>query len=776
MNIKKKLVIGATLIALVPIVLISASIGWVSITSSQKTLQSEVRDRLISVREMKKEEIERYFGTLKNQVLTFSNDRMVIDAMREFNQAFRSFKEEAGLQNTTQLRSKVSRYYTGEFGPLYKKLNLGTAANVNHMLDGLDADSIAYQYAYISKNSNPLGSKDALEAADDNSKYSQLHRKFHPHIRDFLQKFEYYDIFLVDPKSGDIIYSVFKELDYTTSLNTGPYANSGIAEAFRGANNANTPDHVTLTDFAPYTPSYEAPAAFISSPIFENGKKIGVLIFQMPIDRINAIMTHNEAWADSGLGASGETYLVGKDFNMRSMSRFLIEDKTGYLDLMKETGMDSRKIEMINAKETSIGLQPVKTQGTQAALSGKTQFEIFPDYRNISVLSAYAPLDIPGLNWAIMSEIDEAEAFAAADKLAADIVKTIASTATIILILAVICGTLFARAITDPINKMVIMLKNIAEGEGDLTARLNINNNDELSTMAHWINTFIDKVHHVIMDISQLTTELSSSATQTAQITEQAQSTVAKQRTQTDQVATAVTEMSATIQEVAKNAADAEHSAKQADQEATEGAQIVTNTVNAINELAREVEHASQVIYALESGSEDIGKVVVVIKGIAEQTNLLALNAAIEAARAGDQGRGFAVVADEVRTLASRTQTSTEEIQQIIERLQAEASKAVDVMESSQKKAKISVDQAIQAGDSLKAITQSVAAIASMNSQIASSSEEQSMASEEINQNIVAISHMADETATGADKTAQSSEVIAAMGGQLQNLVKQFKI
>jgi len=155
---------------------------------------------------------------------------------------------------------------------------------------------------------------------------------------------------------------------------------------------------------------------------------------------------------------------------------------------------------------------------------------------------------------------------------------------------------------------------------------------------------------------------------------------------------------------------------------------------------------------------------------------LLALNAAIEAARAGDQGRGFAVVADEVRTLASRTQISTEEIHEIIEHLQTEASKAVKVMESSQKKAKISVDQAIQAGDSLEAITQSVAAIASMNSQIASASEEQSMASEEINQNIVAISHMADETATGADKTAESSEVIANMGGQLQNLVKQFKI
>jgi len=191
--------------------------------------------------------------------------------------------------------------------------------------------------------------------------------------------------------------------------------------------------------------------------------------------------------------------------------------------------------------------------------------------------------------------------------------------------------------------------------------------------------------------------------------------------------------------------------------------------------LASEVENAADVIDKLRQDSENIGTVLDVIKGIAEQTNLLALNAAIEAARAGEQGRGFAVVADEVRTLASRTQESTQEIQEMIERLQSRSSDAVNVMEQGRSRAEKTVDQAAMAGDSLDAITNSVASINEMNTLIAAASEEQSSVSEEINRNVVNINSLADDSVQGAQQTTSESEALAALAQRLQDLVSQFK-
>ncbi|MBI2779856.1 MAG: PAS domain-containing protein [Gammaproteobacteria bacterium] len=234
-----------------------------------------------------------------------------------------------------------------------------------------------------------------------------------------------------------------------------------------------------------------------------------------------------------------------------------------------------------------------------------------------------------------------------------------------------------------------------------------------------------------------------------------------QQQLEIDQVATAMNEMSATVHDVARNAGQAASAARNADAEAQKGKRVVGDNIDAIDALAAEVERAAQVIQKLEAESGSIGTVVDVIKSIAEQTNLLALNAAIEAARAGEQGRGFAVVADEVRTLASRTQQSTQEIQQMIQRLQSGASEAAKVMVQGRSQAQDAVKQAAQAGESLESITRAVANITDMNTQITSAAEEQSAVSEEINRNIVNISQIGNQTAAAA---------------QLQSLVRQFRV
>lgn len=343
------------------------------------------------------------------------------------------------------------------------------------------------------------------------------------------------------------------------------------------------------------------------------------------------------------------------------------------------------------------------------------------------------------------------------------------------LILGLIGVWWLAQGIVKPLCTAAERLNAISSGDGDLTQRLPVSGQDELSDLSRAFNLFVDKIQDLVQDIVRATAQLNTAAEQLFAISGDTTQRVMRQQSETDQVATAMNEMTSTVQDVARSANDAARSAQQADEEAAAGRSVVNKSIESINHLANEIEDAAGVIGRLSTDSEDIGKVLDVIRGIAEQTNLLALNAAIEAARAGEQGRGFAVVADEVRTLASRTQASTQEIQQMIQRLQENASSAVTAMEQGRGQARASVTQASLAGDSLAAITRSVATISDMNTQIASAAEEQSAVSEEINRNVVNISQAVDGTADGMTRISQSSEALRDLAVTLRNKLGRFK-
>lgn len=355
--------------------------------------------------------------------------------------------------------------------------------------------------------------------------------------------------------------------------------------------------------------------------------------------------------------------------------------------------------------------------------------------------------------------------------------RAVAATVALILVGVAVAFVVFLwtvqRGIVGPTRSLVDDLERLARG--DFSKPVKRITQDELGRVAGSAQEIQQRLGRMIGQLRDVIAQVASAAEQMSVVSRQSSEGARQQQEETTQVATAMNEMAATVQEVARAAADAAQAAEQADGESSSGRQVVTSTVDRIQKLAAEVERAAEVLERLESDSAEINKVLDVIGGIAEQTNLLALNAAIEAARAGEQGRGFAVVADEVRSLAQRTQASTQEINGMIERLQAASRETVQVMEGSREQARSTADEAQHAGQALEAITQAVSAIKDMNHQIAIASEEQTAVAEEMNRNIVNITQVADQTATGSEQTTRAGGELAELAERLTQMVGQFR-
>ncbi|EIK42876.1 methyl-accepting chemotaxis protein [Cellvibrio sp. BR] len=332
------------------------------------------------------------------------------------------------------------------------------------------------------------------------------------------------------------------------------------------------------------------------------------------------------------------------------------------------------------------------------------------------------------------------------------------------------------KSIVGPINNIVEALRNISEGEGDLTRRLPVSGRDEVAELASCFNRFVERLQGIIGNVIQTAASVRKDAQVLSATARENELAIQHQQNEIQQIVTAIREMAAVVDNVSQSVSETANQSQQADSAAASGKQTVALTMGQIQSLSNDIKTAAGVIDQLQQETQSIGSVLDVIRGIAEQTNLLALNAAIEAARAGEQGRGFAVVADEVRTLASRTQTSTTEIREMIERLQSGSHKAVEMMSAGNAQAGASVEQAGQASVSLENITSIVSVIRDRTNQIAAASEQQSAATRQIEKNVQRISNVAVESAQSSSRICTNTEHLAAAADQLSELVSRFRV
>jgi class 3 adenylate cyclase len=463
-------------------VLITGVLGYIQ---AREALEQSIYNQLTAARETKAHQVENYFRSVRNEVRLLAGSKMVVDAMVGLRDAVDALDRTKVPQD---IRQRVDGWYDGKYMPMVRRL-LGPETPVQEFLPA-GAGPYFLQDRFIVENPHPPQQRRLLDDPGDGSTYSKVHAIYHPLLRRSAMVLSLYDLMMVDPRNGRIIYTVTKEADFATSLRAGPYRHSNLAVAAARCGEVADMSLTCVEDFADYLPADGAPAAFMAAPIVDQGNVVGVLVAKLSIDEIDKIVTGNRNWRREGFGATGEAYLVGPDYLVRSAPRLFFENRDLYFELLEKGGSTPQNdIDDIHRYDSPVLQEHVDNKATRAALGGVDGTGIVVGVRGVPTLASWGPVDVPGLKWGLVAKIDQSEAFAPILQLERELIVV----GMVALLVVLVTGAWLARSLLGPLRELTTGVNRFAGG--DYGAKVPVRSADEIGQLCLAFNSMVGELH-----------------------------------------------------------------------------------------------------------------------------------------------------------------------------------------------------------------------------------------------------------------------------------------
>jgi methyl-accepting chemotaxis protein len=711
-NLKTKLILLFMGIGSIPILIA----GFVAYRQAAKEITDFAESKATTILQGRGLVANTYFSALERVVADLAHLPTSKAAVQQFSDIFKRAKISENTERYQTAKAELTKYYSDEFGGEYKKQN-GRDIDITGYFAKLDPVSVLAQHEFIVQNENPLGQKNKLYSSKTGSTYSRLHQDYHTLFNATLERHSLYDVFLID-KEGRVVYTVFKELDFATDLRNGPWASTGLASAFEGGLKTE-PGKVHMQDFAAYTPSYDGPAGFMSAPITDaDGKVLGVVAVQFPIDKLNAVVNDR-----SSLGKTGDMNFLGGDGRLRT-------------DTLRVEGANHLRRTF---SDSSFRLDSPLWNKALAEASNEPQVYRMTSYDGLPVIGVAQKMKLGGLEWTGIVELGEAEALQGLRTMQMSLLTLFVIT----LVLVSFAALWFGRRLSK-----------------------------ELDSISGLLGSTSRQVYASSQQSASAATELSEAATEQAASLQETMASIEEISAMVSQNAEAAVR--------AKAAVDLNQVASDDGSKSVDAMLRSIDEIKSTNdEILTHMESSNKEFSDIVKIISDIGEKTTIINDIVFQTKLLSFNASVEAARAGEHGKGFAVVAEEVGNLAQMSGTASREITEmlnmsvkrvntIVEQTRERVDRLVEV---GQDKIAMGHSTAQRCRESLSKISENAKSLSSMVSEIAHASKEQSQGIQEINKAISQLDQVTQQNSAVAQHSSSQAEELNSHAEELQNAV-----